>query len=201
MFRKAIILIGVLFSFPGCPSTKSVTKNTRQINQVDLNGSPVSLTLIGKATRTFLRVFDVYTIQLLVSDPDQFEASQPLKSLDKLRVVAVHITALRSVEGNRMRKSITEALENNKVNMERESIQSLLSVFSVPSEKGTVFSFTGKKLNNETELVEVKLSGQTEPVLISEPGIIRDVFSVWLGDTSHSPGLTKLKKELLSRQL
>lgn len=203
MFQKAIFLIGVLFGPFGCSGTEARPENTPKIRTANLNGAPVSLTLVGKATRTFtfLLAFDVYTIQLLVSDPSQFDARQPLKSLDKLKAVAVHITALMSVEGDRMRKSIKEALENNKVNIERESIQSLLDIFSISSEKGTVFSFTGKRLDNGTELVEIKLSGQDQPIVISEPGIIRDVFSTWLGDTSHSAGLTKLKEKLLSGQL
>ena len=214
MIKLNVIIFSIFISCLGCAETNSADKDTEyydlssiQIAQLDSSGKlqvqtsldekPFPLTLVGQALRTFWGL-KVYTIQLFVSDPDQFDTNQSLTSLDKLKAVAVYIKAIRSVEGDRMQKSMREALENNKVDIQKESIKHLLESLNVTSDKGDIFSFIGKRQDDGTETLEFQFSKQSEPLIISEPGIIRDIFSIWLGDTSHSKGLTKLKKQLLS---
>ena len=214
MIKLNAIIFSIFISCLSCAETNSAATDKEyydlssiQIAQLDFSGKlqaqtsldekPIPLTLVGKAIRT-LFYFKVYTIQLFVSDPDQFDTNQPLASLDQLKAVAVYIKAILSVDGDRMQKSMREALENNQVDIQRETIKTLLESLNVTSDKGDIFSFIGKRQDDETETLECRFSKQSEPLIISEPGIMRDIFSIWLGDTSHSKGLTKLKKQLLN---
>lgn len=196
MFKKGFILFCILFSYFSCAENETTVIKNKSIS-LEVNDTQVPLSLVGTAVRTVFFV-EIYKLQLYVSHPDQFDKSQPLDSLDKLKAIAVYITASREVSGERMKTSIEEALQSNNVDTQSESIQKLLTVFNVSAKKGDKFSFIGKRLNNGTEELTAKLSGDNPPIIISEAGIIRNIFSIWLGNTSHSKGLTKLKKQLLS---
>lgn len=187
--------------FMSCAKSKSDNKtDTQPLTQtqsVEINNVKVPLTLVGKAIRT-LWFFDIYSIQLWASDPKQLDANQPLEDLNQLKSVAIHITTLRSTTGEQMKKSMKKALEHNKVSIQRPSIQNFLEFFNISLKKQDVLSITGNRQKDETETLEVKYSGSNTPLVISEPGIIQDIFSIWLGNTSYSDQLTKMKNQLLS---
>lgn len=198
MIRKKFIAIFFITAL-SCAETNTSSANGTVIKntQTNINASQITLTLVGKATRTIFSFVNVYTLQLLVSDPSQFDTNQPLASLNNLQAVAIYITALRSVEKDRLKTSLVEALENNKIDLKRNSITKFINALNVTAKEGESFSIVGKRPNSKTELLEITVPGQTTPVVISESGIIRDIFSIWLGNTSHSSGLTKMKKQLL----
>lgn len=155
--------------------------------------SDIKLSLIGSGTRKVLILISIYDLHFYASNPDQFNKKRPLDSLDNQRAVQLQMHVLTATSASRLIGGLTSALEQNNVNIKKEGIQKLFDVLDVASKEGDIFVFTGYP---SEDTLDVSVPGK-DSVRITAPGIVQDVWSIWLGNTGHDGGLTSLKNSIL----
>ena len=134
--------------------------------------------------------FNVYVIELLASQ----EKSKNLLNLNQKEAIAIRKTFLRPINKKSIYSFIAKALQNNKVDINREEIKNYLKAIHVSVEKGDSFIILGKKLSDDNDLIEVQIPDSDTLFTMSGQGLIRDIFSAWLADVSHDSSLTKVQK-------
>ena len=167
-----------------------------QESQTEIEGSAIPLVPFGHALTS--KVLDICVVQLLVSDPNQFERADLLQ-LDPQEAIAIQMTFLIPLNGNSIYSVIRKALKKNGVDIHREDIKAYLEVVKVSVRAGDSLVFLGKKLSDERELVEVKIPNSGRLFRISGEGVVRDVFSAWLENVSYADYLERAQQQLLER--
>ena len=163
-------------------------------SQTKIEGTETSLAPFSYALAS-IPIFKIYVVQLLSSDPDQFK-KEDILHLDPYQAIAIRMTFLIPLDGNRIYSTMKKALEENDVDVQREDIGAYLDALRVSVEEGDSFSFVGKKLAEGQELIEVKISGTGDIFRMSGPGLVRDVFSVWLKNVSYEGYLEDMQRQL-----
>lgn len=204
MIRKFMFLSAVFFH-PLCFGKLTVTSTgvafhevpLIESSQTEIEGAETSLIPFSHALAS-IPIFKVYVVQLLSSDPDQFKREDILH-LDPHQAIAIHMTFLISLDGDKIYSSMKKALENNEVDVHREDISDYLEALRVPVEEGDRFYFIGKKLSDSQELIEVKIPGSRNVFRMSGPGLVRDVFSAWLENVSYEEYLKDMQRQLFGQ--
>jgi hypothetical protein len=182
-------------------SVEGVTVSTDA--KLDVGGRSHSLKLIGAGLRykkvAFIKA-KVYVGELFVEAPEKFQKSADgaASSVDSEKSIAMRMTFLRDVGGDRISGGFKEALETNKVNMDTPSIKSFLDAVKAGGEAKdkTTLIVAGEKLPNGKEAVTFENSAGSATTVVGDAGFIRDVFSMWLGKTDDS-GVENLKNQIL----
>ena len=182
------------------PEEKETASNNPQPSS-----SPRKLQFVGEATRTVYPFnpirypfFRIYKLEFYVLDLESFDKKKTLESLKKQQATLIQMTALNTMDekrGQNLRQSFKEGLERNGVDITQSHIEDFFDYIDVEAKKGEAFFFKGLR-SEDMETLEVRAPNK-EPLLISKPNIIRDIYSIWLGNTDGNEDLDKLKKEIL----
>ncbi len=144
---------------------------------------------------------DVYVGELLMSAPEKFTRTEAaaLGSLAEQSAVAIRMTFLRDVEGEKVSGSFKDGLEENKVPVDGANVKAFLEAVKSggESKKGTTLVVLGEKLPGGKEAVSWEDAGGKVSTITGEAGLVKSIFSIWLGKIDDS-GLESLRKELLS---
>lgn len=202
--NKIIFLMGIFFN-PLCFGKLTITSIGEifhevpliQSSKTEIDGAETPLIPFSHALVS-IPIFKIYVAQLLNSDPDQFKREDILH-LYPQQAIAIRMTFLMSLDGDRIYSSMEKALEKNEVDIHREDISAYLEVLRVSVEEGDSFSFVGKKLADGQEIVEVKIPDSRNIFKLSGPGLIRDVFSPWLKNVSYEGYLEDMQRQLFGQ--
>lgn len=203
--RKLLVILLIFFNSPCLGKFKAVSSDQifngipliqfawTEIEGVETSLIPVSYAVAEKS------FFDIFVVQLFSSDINLINKEDPL-NLNEGEVIAVYMTFLMPLSEKAIHSEIKTTLINNNVNINREEVRACLDAISVPVKNGDSFIVTGKKLADNLELIEVKLP-HSSFFKTAENGLIRDVFSLWLGDLSKQRYMQKMKNQLLQNNI
>lgn len=142
----------------------------------------------------------VYTGQLFVSDLSKFKknSSEALNSLSESGPVAFRLSFHRDVDAEKVQNSFKDALVVNKVDLKKTEIQSFLMAVKNGGEakEGKHLTIFGSKKSDGNETLTYEDANQKSTAINGGPGLIKDVFAIWLG-TPVDDGIEKLKAEIL----
>jgi hypothetical protein len=142
----------------------------------------------------------VYVGELLLDAPEKFQrgADKALDSLAQEKAVAIRMTFLRDVDGATVQKSFREGLEANAAPLSDAAIQGFLEAVKTggQAKEGKAIVVLGEKLAGGKEAISYENVDGKVTTLIGGPGLVKAVFSIWLGKVDDS-GLENLRKGLL----
>lgn len=206
-----ILLVGFGFSPVAIAGLLQVSLGTREIEGVKISQEAkatvaersYALKTVGAGLRSKKVAFfkaKVYVGELLLDAPEKFQPTLPgaLPSVDLQKALAMRLTFLREVEGEKVSRSFRDALEENQVNLESPEIKAFLA--AVPTggeakEKSTLVIF-GERFGAGKESVSFEGPNGKLVTIPGGTGFVRSVFSIWLGKMADS-GLEHLKNEIL----
>lgn len=180
-----------------------------QLSKVDLyesaNWEGATLYHLGAGLRrkkVFVINLKIYVAQMFSSQPEHFVRtdSNALDSLAQMDTVAIRLQFFRTVDAEDLKKAYFKALRANNVSMDSPEIQQLLTAAESAGEasKGKEFVFVGTRQNGAEHIFLQGTNGKIFEVVGGE-GFIRDIFSMWLGQTTSKHG-DALKAGLISTQ-
>ncbi len=153
----------------------------------------------GKGTRIKKIAFvsiAVYEAQLYHSDTLQLSATEPQLDQQDLQL-GIELTFLRSVDSEKIMNAYLDSLKANKVKTDNPAIQHFLNTVKATGELAEKNKITiiGIHLENGDDVIlyEDQKGRITE---ISGKDLVKDIFSIWLGQTTDDQ-LEQLKKDLL----
>jgi hypothetical protein len=125
-------------------------------------------------------------------------AEGALASLGAEKVVALRLTFVRDVGGEKVSGGFREALEENKVNLDAPSVKQFLdAVTSGGAVKyHQALTVVGEKVERGKEAISYESAAGRVFRIQGESGFVRDIFSIWLGKINDS-GLQNFKDEIL----
>jgi hypothetical protein len=142
----------------------------------------------------------VYVGELMMDAPEKFQKTKDgaLGSLSGEKAVAIRMTFLRNVDGEKVSNGFKEALEENKVKLDSASVKGFLDAVKAGGEakEKTSLVIIGEKLKDGKESVSYESSNGKLVTINGEGGLVKDIFSIWLGKIDDS-GLENLKNEIL----
>ena len=159
------------------------------LDDVTVSLDPFSYTLFKRF------FFDIFVIQLLVSDPDQMSQTDFL-NLEIESAISVYVHFLFSIDKKAFVSGAEEVIQNTNIDMNQDHIQSYLDAINRPIKEGDTLIITGKKLNG-MEVVEIETPDAVWIIESEEEGLIKDIFSLWLGEFPKNKHLRKMKNRLL----
>lgn len=174
--------------------------------KVIVDGRASSLKVVGAGLRykkvAFIKA-KVYVGELFADAPEKIQRSADgaVGSLAATRVLAMRMTFLRDVDGEKVSHGFRDALEENKVKLDGAAIKAFLDAVKAggeAKEKKTLV-VVGEKAGGKEETVSYENADGKVVTVHGEAGFVRDVFSMWLGRIDDS-GLENLKKEILGLQ-
>jgi len=191
----------VLASTPGAREVEGV--KIAEAAKASVGDRTHSLKLVGAGLRfkkvAFIKA-KVYVGELFADAPEKVSksAGEVLGSLDGQKAVAVRMTFLRDVDGEKVSGGFKDGLEENKVSLSDPAVRMFLEAVKLGGEAKEKTSLTvlGEKLAGGKEAVTYEGSSGKVVTVTGEPGLVRNVFSIWLGKMSDS-GLENLKSEIL----
>ena len=207
----SIGLSALLMSSTVFASVLTLSGESRKIDSVAIasNGSTVVegrtsvLTSAGAGLRAKKVVFvnvHVYVAQLLMNDPSRFVRtdSGALESLDNEATVVVQMSFVRTVGSNEVQNAFRDSLVANQIDPESESIKAFLAAVSAGGDasNGKALTLVGEKLADGSEVVTYENNQGEATSIHSGAGFVKQVFSIWLGETTDG-GLASLKKSIL----
>jgi hypothetical protein len=217
------IFLGAALALVACPLTFAGTLSNQMlancavasdctISGIGLTGSlsvtaegrKSDLKLVGAGLRSkvFILSLPIYVAQLYATNPSQVDRS-PDKVVDSLAsqpTVAMTLTFLYEASGDEIQGAFQDALESNGIDPSSDQLSQLLDAVlkGGRTKKGKTMTFVGETLADGTTAVTFE-STQGNPVTIhGDKDFVRQVMSLWLGDTSQEEKeLQKLKIDLL----
>lgn len=165
-------------------------------------GKELKLEALGEGIRNknlFLVRVKVYVGQLFGADKKTFvtkSAEPALNSLVFSQGMAMRMTFLRTVSGERIEESFRKACEVNGIDPSKGPFAQFLAFAKegLAVKKGDSILVWGVK-EGKKEVIFYKVGGKTQRVE-GEPGFLREVFSLWLGKPVDS-GMEDLQNEIL----
>jgi hypothetical protein len=161
------------------------------------------LSFVGAGLRAKKVVFvnvKVYVAQLFAADAAKLKKSDAeiLGSLDSAAPVALQMNFLREVEASKVQSSFKEALEANKVDMNKPEIKKFLDAVQTggKAKEGKTLTLLAVKNPDATETVTYEDANGKATAVSGAAGFTRDVLSIWLGKPSDD-GVARLKSDLL----
>ena len=186
--------------------SKSVAIGTTATEQV--TGANKNLTLVGAGMRKKSVIGipkSIYVLQFFAEDATkiQKDADQAADSVMKAGVVALRLSFVYGVSADQITTAFSEGLGANLTasEMASEDIQEFLNNTvgnsgSMPN--GTVLNIVGYTKDG-TEYVAYENNGSLITQKAKAPGLIKKIFSIWLGKIDDSDALLgRLKTELLN---
>jgi hypothetical protein len=194
----------VLTMGPGLHDVEGV--KVSQEGKAAVDGRAYSLKEVGAGLRykkVALFKARVYVGELLMDAPEKFQKNgdKALDSLGEQKAVAMRMTFLRDVDGAKVSDSFREALEENQVKLDSPAIKEFLEAVKSggeAKEKATLIVI-GEKLAGGREAVTFESSSGKASTVNGDSGLVRSVFSMWLGKIDDS-GLEHLKKAILGEK-
>lgn len=143
---------------------------------------------------------NIYVGELLLDAPEKFQRTLDgaLPSLSQQKVIAMRMTFLRDVDGEKVSNSFREALLENKVKLDSPGIIGFLNAVKSGGEakEKTTVLVLGERLQEGKEAVTFESSSGKLETVLGEAGLLNDIFSIWLGKIDDS-GLENLRNEIL----
>lgn len=166
----------------------------------DFENSKGQLQTLGAGLRIKKIAFvpiKVYEAQLLVSDLSTFDKKEDkaLLSTEQQAAVAIQLRFLRNVESEKVISSFKEGLKKNDQSLDSESVKNFLEAVATCGEAKENTSMTLLGFPAQDTLVLECGDGKVKK-LSGNKGIVKSVFSIWLGKAADSE-LEDLKKSLL----
>lgn len=153
-----------------------------------------------RAKKVVMVNVNVYVAQLFVADMSKFKKTEAevLNSVTSAQPVALQMHFLRDVDAEKVQSSFKEALESNKIDLNKPEIQKFLEAVSKGGEakKGRNLTLVGMKNADGAESVTYEDANMKAVTVDGPAGFIKEVFSIWLGNPSDS-GVARLKASLL----
>jgi len=205
---KALVFSALLFSQVSFAQVLNVQKGSEQLEGVTLSTSATTtegqkLSFVGAGLRTKKVVMinvRVYVGELFVGDLTKFKKNpnEALKSLSEASPVAIKLNFLRDVEADKIQTSFKEALDANKIDVNKPEVQKLLDAVKNggPTKKGTSLTIVGIKKGDGSEVLIYEDSNLKATTVSGGPGLLQEAFSIWLGNPSDD-GVANLKNALL----
>jgi hypothetical protein len=205
---KVLIISALLFSQVSFAQILKVQKGSEQLEGVTLatsastaEGQKLSLVGAGLRTKKVIMVnVRVYVGEFFVGDLTKFKKNpnEALKSLSEASPVAIKLNFLRDVDAEKVQTSFKEALEANKIDINKPEVQKLLDAVknSAPVKKGTSLTILGVKKGDGSEVLTYEDSNFKATTVSGGPGFLQEAFSIWLGNPSDD-GVAGLKNAIL----
>lgn len=199
MVCKWITALGLAIQFISASSaafTLDIDKNTLKFANTP-DAKPIILKPVGQGTRSkkiALFSIKVYEAELFVSESTQLPASSD--EILKSPYISLIINPARSFPGEKMKQSVLDSYEENKINSETEAQKKFIDLFKDRKiNKNEAITLFGQQTDHSSQLF-IKMGN--EHVEIAGPkNFVKEVFSIWLGATTDK-NLEKLKSDLLS---
>lgn len=187
----------VLTSVPGTAEVEGVKIASAA------KASGVSLALVGAGLRykkvAFIKA-KVYVGEFFADAPEKIvkTADGALASLSAQKMVAIRMTFVRDVDGEKVSNGFREALEENKVKLDGPAVKQFLDAVGSggAAKNKAALTVVGEKRPGGKEAVSYESATGKLVTVEGEPGFVHDIFSIWLGKIDDS-GLENLKEEIL----
>lgn len=214
MFKNAMLTFVISAWFLQAAAWSSVLSSTAGSDQIEevkiskeakvsIADRSANLKLLGAGLRYKKIAFfkaKVYVAELFMDSPEKFTKTreQALASVDNQKTMALRLTFLRDVEGEKIEKSFREGLEENKVSISERPVKSFLGAVKNGGEakKNSTLVFVGEKLADGKELLSYE---NAKGILVTVPGtagFMKSIFSIWFGKIDDS-GLESLRDSFL----
>lgn len=209
-FFVVSLVLGFLLIEPAGAGVLTVVPGNKEIEKVKLSASATakvadrshSLKLVGGGLRykkVALFKADVYVGELFVDAPEKFTKTKEgaLASLANQKAVAIRMSFLRDVEGEKVSGSFKEGLEENKAEMSA-NVKAFLEAVKTggESKKGSTLVVLGERLAGGKEAVSWENGAGKLTTITGEAGLVKTIFSIWLGEIDDS-GLESLRDQML----
>lgn len=206
-----MIMVTALLTFSGSGSFAqilTVQNGPEKLNSVPLatgatTAQGTKLTFVGaglRAKKILLINVKVYIAQLFVADVSKLKKSEAeaLSSLTAAQPVAMQLHFLRDVDAGKVQGAFREAMEANKIDLKKPEVQKFLEAVKNGGEakEGKTLTLLGIKNPDGTETVTYEDANGKVASVSGAAGVLRDVFSIWLGQPSDD-GVARLKASLL----
>lgn len=182
---------------------KIETVTIGQTGTINADGQKASVGLIGAGLRTkkvLIANVKVYVAQLLASEPEKFvrTSAQALRSLDNMRVNAIQLHFLRSVEAEKVLVSFQDALIVNQYDLKAPHLKSFLEAVAKGGDalEGKTLTVVTMKNNDGTETVIYENTAGQIQKINGPVGFASQVLSIWLGQPSDA-GIESLKSQII----
>lgn len=200
------LFLGPLFSSSSFAQVLMPQMGSKKIEGVTLPSSANThdgqkLQFVGAGLRNkkvFMVNVRVYVGSLLVADVTKFKKSAPLLTLSEAAPAAVQLHFLRDVDADKVQSSFKEALEANKVDLQKPEVQKFLQAVKSGGEikKGTLLTILGLKNSDGSEVIVYEDSNLKATTISGGVGFLQNIFSIWLGHPSDE-GVAQLKSDIL----
>ena len=207
----ALALLALAFAPSAFAGVLVLENGAKQINGVTVSkggkmvvqGRTTNLITMGAGLRSRFSLFPVYVGELLVNDNKAYvcDSAKALDSLKNLNAIAMRLTFVRAIGMSDLQKAFTDGFDNNNVDSDAAIKQFMDAVNKggdIPN--GAVLSFTGEKLSDGEAVTYENAKGVAVTVK-GGAGFVRNIFSLWLGDTGSDSGLKALRDKLVSCQI
>lgn len=192
---------GVLTASPGSREIEKVKVSTEA--KAKLADRSYNLKLVGAGLRykkVALFKADVYVAELFAESADKFTKTEAgaLDSAAAQKAVALRMTFLRDVEGEKVAGSFKDGLEENKIPLDSPNVKAFLEAVKSggESKKGSTLVVLGEKLAGGKEAVSWENGSGKVTTISGDAGFIRTIFSLWFGKLDDS-GLESLRDQIL----
>ncbi len=215
MFQRASLvlpfLLSLVLSSSAFAGVLTVTPGSQEIEKVKVSTSAKAkvadrsydLKVVGSGLRykkVALFKADVYVAELLMDAPEKFSKTQggALDSLAAQKAVAIRMTFLRDVEGEKVSSSFKDGLEENKAPIDSANVKAFLAAVTAggESKKGSNLVVIGEKLAGGKEAVSWETGSGKVTTISGDAGLVKTIFSIWLGKIDDS-GLESLRDQML----
>jgi len=183
------------------PAGNEVTKveevSIREQVKSGLFPTALKLTGAGKRVKKIVLIkVDVYAAAHYIDPVAKLSAADPLTGIREAKAKALHLTFLRDVDAEKIRNSFSDALKENKVDLESPMMKLAFSKLTFDMKKGQSVSLLGLKKEGDREVLHFESPAGS--FQIEGPGAASEFWKIWFGEPEDS-GLEKLKAALLSR--
>lgn len=198
---KILALAGVLAGLVSSPSFAQSQLEGVTLSTAGLTKDGQKLQYVGAGLRNKKVVLvnvRVYVGEFFVGDTAKFNKANAQKTVTEASPALIQLHFLRDVDAEKVQSSFKEALEANKVDLNKPEIQKFLDAVKTGGEakKGKMLSVLGVKKGDGSEMITYEDSNSKATTVSGGAGFIQDIFAIWLGNPADD-GVAKLKSEIL----
>ena len=200
--RKLLALLFLFYSFSSVADLE-ISFSDKKFKEVSLIESAwtrldeESISLIPFSHTLFKRfLFNIFVIQVLVSDPDQMHQTDFL-NLESESAISIYVKFLFSIDKESFVSGAEEIIQNTNIDINQDHIQTYLEAINRTIKKGDTLIITGKKLFDGIEIVKIETPDAVWTIESSQEEIIKDIFSLWLGEFPKNKHMQNMKNRLL----
>lgn len=198
---KILALAGVLAGLISSTSFAQTQLEGVTLSTAGLTKDGQKLQYVGAGLRNKKVVLvnvRVYVGEFFVGDTAKFSKTDAQKTVTSASPALIQLHFLRDVDAEKVQSSFKEALEANKVDLNKPEIQKFLDAVKTGGEakKGKMLSILGVKKGDGSEMITYEDSNSKATTVSGGAGFIQDIFAIWLGNPADD-GVAKLKSEIL----